>query len=60
MALVNFSGQPVKDLTVRIRAADVGGASRVMAAFGKAKTRQEGGDLVVTLPLAKFDWLTLN
>jgi hypothetical protein len=60
VALVNFSGQPVKDLTVRIRAADVGGASRVMAAFGKAKTRQEGGDLVVTLPLAKFDWLTLN
>ncbi len=60
VALVNFSGQPVANLTVRIRAADVGNASRVSAAFGKPQVRQEGGDLIVTLSLDKFDWLTLN
>ncbi len=60
MALVNFSGKPAENLTVRIRAADVGSATRVAAAFGQAKTRQEDGDLVVALPLGKFDWLTLR
>ena len=60
VALVNFSARPIRDLTLRIRRADVGQARQVEAIFGKARTQTEPSELIVTLPLRKFEWLTLR
>jgi len=60
VALVNYSGKPVQTLEVRIRAAEVGGARGARATFGKAEVAGADGLLLVTLPLNKFDWLSLE
>ena len=60
VALVNYSGKPVKNLSVRIRAAEAGNARKVTPVFGKASVKQDGSDLLVTLPIDKFEWLVLE
>jgi len=60
VALVNYSATPVRDLEVRIRSQEVGNAREAKAAFAKVKTAMNDSVLTVTLPLRKFDWLTLE
>jgi hypothetical protein len=60
VALVNYSGKPLADVSVRIRVAEAGNARKVKATFGKAAAKADDGVLVVSLPLDKFEWLTLE
>lgn len=60
VALVNYSGKPIQDLSVRIHAPDAGNARTVRATFGRATVRTEDPDLLVHVPLDKFEWLQLE
>lgn len=60
VALVNYSGKPIKDLSVRIRAADAGKAAKAKAVFGKASVKTDAEHLIVTTPIDRFEWLVLE
>jgi hypothetical protein len=60
VALVNFSGAPIDALELLIRKAEAGQPATVSAQFSKPRVEDAGERLRVTLPLNRFDFITLN
>lgn len=60
VALVNFSGAPVEALRLVLTPEALGNVRTVRAQYGKVKQQMDNGQLVVTLPLDKFDYLHLE
>jgi hypothetical protein len=59
IALVNFSGQPMEKITLSVIKAACGGAVQAKAAYSQATVVDDGTLLTITLPLDKFDWISL-
>lgn len=60
VALVNFSGAPIKELVLSIAKSECGGAGSAIAEYTTAKTSDKGDFFTVKMALDKFDFLTLK
>jgi hypothetical protein len=60
VALVNFSGAPVDALRLVLTPEALGDVRKVRAQYGTVKQHMDNGQLVVNLPLDKFDYLHLE
>ena len=60
IALVNYSGQPLAEVELRIRKADAGQPTGAKAQFSAARVTDADGLLIVTLPIDRFDFISLQ
>jgi len=60
IALVNFTGRPIEELSLVLDPKFFEGTPNVRAQFGAAKRQVRDGRTLVTLPLDRFDYLYLE
>jgi hypothetical protein len=58
VTLVNFSGKPIKSLTVTMRPEAVGSAGEWQASFAASRQKTRNGEIHVQLPLDRFEVLS--
>ena len=60
IALVNFTGKPLTELTLDVVKAEAGMPQSATPTFGAAKIEDAGAFLRIVLPLDKFDFISLK
>ncbi len=60
VALVNFTGKPLADLTIEVVKAEAGNPRSASATFAAARIEDAGEMLRIALPLDKFDFIDLK
>lgn len=60
VTLVNYSGTPIPELTVRLRADRLPDVTDATGLWSRGRVARVGDDLTITLPVDKFEFLTLK